>query len=268
MLIALLTFSSCSNEDEPTNLADNATGTYSGYTVASCAYFSNMASDNQTLTITSSETNKVNIKYVSDTWGTITVDDADLSGSDSNILVAGSGKTLMGHAGNEAKEYDCTVEGTIVGKTLSLTFSCPTIMGGLKIEFKQGDVPAEVVVSGTYSGYTEAKSTYFSGMMTDDQTIVVTKNSDDTFTVSYTSDTWGEFTVDNAKAVYSNGSFTLTGSGVTKMGMDGNVKEYDCTLTATIDVEKNNPTFTFSVPSVMGGLEVVFHTGDMPATEE
>lgn len=267
LLMALMTLVACSSNDEPTNLAESTVGSYSGYTVASCGYFSNMIASNQDVTISSSELNKVNISYHSDTWGTITINGADLSGSEGNVRITGTGKSVMAHAGNSAKEYDCTVDGSLIGKTLTITFSCPTVMGGLNIEFKQGDIPAEIVIPGTYSGYTEAKSAYFSGMMADDQTIVITKNSDDTYKVVYSSDTWGEFVIEKAIAKYESDKFNISGSGTTQMGMNGNVKDYDCSLEGAIDPEKENPTFTFSVPTVMGGLTIVFHTGDMPATE-
>ncbi|MFG6386389.1 MAG: calycin-like domain-containing protein [Muribaculaceae bacterium] len=268
LLVIMMAFvSSCSSDDEPKNLAAETTGRYTGYTLASCQYFSNMAASDQVVTITSSEVNKVNISYTSDTWGTMTIDGADLSGGAGSILIKGAGKSSMAHAGSAAKEYDCTVEGSLVGNDLSLTFSCPQVMGGLKIEFKQGDIPAEIVVPGTYSGYTEAKSTYFQGMMADDQQIVITKNTDDTYKVEYSSDTWGDFSVSAATVQYADGKFTVSGKGTTEMGMNGNVKEYECSFEGTIDVAKENPTFTFSVPAVMGGLSIEFHTGKMPATE-
>lgn len=142
MLIALLAFASCNSDDEPTNLAENAVGTYDGYTNASCAYFSDMVAANQTVAITSAELNKVNISYRSDSWGTFTIDAAELSGSEGNIHISGTGKTMMSHAGNEAKEYDCAVEGTIAGNDLSLSIVCPAVMGGLSIAFHTGDVPS------------------------------------------------------------------------------------------------------------------------------
>lgn len=267
LLMMMLAFAACSSDDEQTNLAAGATGNYDGYTVASCNYFSNMVAADQVVKLTSSEVNKVNISYESDTWGTITIDNADLSGSEGNITIKGDGKSLMGHAGNAASEYECSVEGTLIGKELALTFSCPQIMGGLKIEFKQGDVPAEIVVPGTYSGYTEAKCAYFSDKMSDDQTITISQNSDNTFKISYTSDTWGEFTIENATAQYSNGKFTIAGDGTTQMGHNGSVSDYACTVEGTIDVAKEDPTFTFSVPTVMGGLTIIFKSGEMPATE-
>lgn len=142
LLTILITLASCSSDDEPKNLAENATGNYTGYTVASCNYFSNMVSTDQTVKLTSTELNKVNISYESDMWGTITINGADLSGDEGNLSIKGSGKSQMSHAGNTS-EYDCTVEGTLIGKDLSLTFSCPQVMGGLKIGFKQGDMPTD-----------------------------------------------------------------------------------------------------------------------------
>lgn len=266
LLAMLITLASCSSDDDPKDLAKNAVGNYSGYSVASCNYFPNMVSTNQGVRLTSTELNKVNISYESDTWGTITILGADLSGDEGGLLIKGSGISTMTHAGNTS-EYDCSVEGTLVGKDLSLTFSCPQVMGGLKIEFKQGDIPADIIVPGTYSGYTEAKSTYFSGMMADDQKIVITRNENNSYKVVYSSDKWGEFAIDAATVQPINDAFTIKGDGTTKMGMNGNVNEYVCSIEGTIDISKENPTFTFSVPAVMGGLSIVFHTGDMPAEE-
>ncbi|MCM1290541.1 MAG: calycin-like domain-containing protein [Prevotella sp.] len=270
LLMIIFALTSCSNDDnEPINLADNAIGSYEGYTNASAAYFSGMVSDNQTVVVTSDELNKVNISFHSDTWGDITINDAVLAGTDNNMQITGSGKSVMSHAGNAPKEYDCTVEGSLVGKNLSLIFTCPTVMGGLKIEFKQGEIPADIVVPGKYKGYTEASSTYFSGMMADNQEIVITQNDDNaTYKVVYTTDTWGEFLIENATATLKDGKFVVTGKGTTKMGMNGNIKEYDCSIEGSIDSEKETPTFTFSVPSVMGGLSIVFHSGDMPTENE
>lgn len=131
-----------------------------------------------------------------------------------------------------------------------------------------GTVTAAQVVPGTYSGYTEASSKYFSGMMADNQEIVITKNSDESYKVAYSSDSWGDFTIEKATAQYADGKFNISGEGTTQMGMNGNVNNYPCTLSGSIDTDKKDPTFTFSIPAVMGGTTIVFHTGEMPATEE
>lgn len=47
--------------------------------------------------------------------------------------------------------------------------------------------------------------------------------------------------------------------------MNGNVSEYPCTLSGSIDESKENVSFTFTVPGVMGGLTITFTLGDMPA---
>lgn len=269
LLGVMLGMASCSGDDEPANLSEKVVGNYEGYAVASCQYFSNQVSADQKLTIIPSEINKVDISYVSLTWGTITIEGASLSEANGSIAISGSGKSLMGHAGSEAKEYECNVAGTLNSGNIELTFSCPAIMGGLNIEFKQGEIPAEIVLPGNYTGYVEAKSAYFSGMYEDNQKITVAKNSDDTYKVSYVSESFGEFSIDNATVSYNkkNGKFELTGEGTTKMGMGGNVKDYACTLSGGVDPEKNDPVFTFTVPTVMGGLTIEFHTGDMPSAE-
>lgn len=133
------------------------------------------------------------------------------------------------------------------------------------------ETPAQLAaktVPGTYKGYTVANSMYFQDMTAGEQEIVITKNGDDTYKVDYTSDTWGEFAIEAATVSYENGKFSIAGEGATKMGMNGNIKEYGCTLAGTIDADKEDPTFTFTVPTVMGGLTVAFHSGTMPDAAE
>jgi hypothetical protein len=49
----------------------------------------------------------------------------------------------MGHAGATAKEYDCTFTGSVdVAKSnYKLSFSVPSVMGGLTIELNPGTAP-------------------------------------------------------------------------------------------------------------------------------
>lgn len=69
LLIMLMTLISCSSDDEPQNLASETAGSYTGYTVASSQYFSDMVSGEQIVTLSSSGLNKINIKYTSDRGG-------------------------------------------------------------------------------------------------------------------------------------------------------------------------------------------------------
>jgi hypothetical protein len=117
------------------------------------------------------------------------------------------------------------------------------------------------VLPGTYEGYTVANATYFQNMVAEDQKVSIAKNADATYTVTYTSDTWGTFTISPVVATYVSGKYVLAGEGSTQMGMNGNVKEYACTLTGEVDVEKTAPSFLFTVPSVMGGMTIQFYPG-------
>ena len=139
-------------------------------------------------------------------------------------------------------------------------------MGGFTIEFLQGEIPAKVVLPGNYTGYVDAVAQYFpAGMKSDDQSLTIALGDNGEYSLKYSSDTWRTFNIDNIKVENEdNGDFQLSGSGKCTMGMNGSSKDYDCTFTATIDPEKENPEFVFNVPAVMGGLTITFYTGSMP----
>lgn len=118
--------------------------------------------------------------------------------------------------------------------------------------------------AGSYDGYTVANCNYFQNMISADETIVITENTDGTATVSFTSASWGEFTIIEAQASVSEGLCTLSGSGQTQMGMGGNTSSYDCTFTAEIK-SLTDARMEFSIPAVMGGMTLTFQTGDAPA---
>ena len=141
-------------------------------------------------------------------------------------------------------------------------------MGGMNITFTLGEIPVSKLLAGSYEGWTEASCAYFEGMQATDQTLSLTANADDTFTLAYTSDSWGEFSFESLSVTSANGIYTLSGKGVTMMGMDGNVSEYPCTVTGSIDANKENVSFTFTVPGVMGGLTITFTQGEAPAANE
>ena len=263
LLVAIL-MASCSDDDNETiNVATQAVGSYSGYTVASCNYFANQVANNQTVSVALASQGKVNVNLESDTWGSFTIADATVSESNNTLVVTGSGVTKMG-MGDTKKEYSCNLAGTIANGVAELDFTCPQVMGVLTVSFRQGDVPASIVVPGTYAGYTKADCTYFQGMYADAQTLTIEASGNDKYKATYTSETWGEFTVENITTVAEDGKFILSGEGSTMMGMGGNVAEYACSFTGSVDVEKETPTFKFTVPAVMGGLTIEFNTGDMP----
>ena len=75
--------------------------------------------------------------------------------------------------------------------------------------------------AGSYDGYTLASCSYFQNMISADETVVITENTDGTASVSFTSATWGTFTITDAQASVSGDLCTLSGSGQTQMGMGG-----------------------------------------------
>lgn len=271
-LLATAVLSSCSDSDNgtPSNYGAEIAGTYTGYALANAAYFQNQLSQPEQVTITASASaiDEVAVVYRSSSFGTITIAKAKITPANGVYTLAGEGTAQMGMGGNSGS-YACTLSGTMTKDVVKeLTFTCPTVMGGLTMVFKEGEAPASVVIPGSYQGWASAKCAYFQGQNTDNQTLTVTAGDNDTYNIAYTSDTWGEFTVIGAKVTIADGVYTITGEGKTLMGMEGaEKKEYQVTLKATVSADKDTYEFAFTAPAVMGGLTVTLHSGDMPAAE-
>lgn len=118
--------------------------------------------------------------------------------------------------------------------------------------------------AGSYDGYTLASCNHFQNMISPDETVVITKNTDGSASVSFTSATWGTFTITDAQASISGNVCSLSGSGQTQMGMGGSTSTYKCTFTAEIK-SQTDARMEFKIPAVMGGMTIVFRTGDAPA---
>lgn len=272
--IALLT-ASCSDDDnngnESINPAVNVAGTYAGYSEAAFQYTDTpLVSADESLTIqTDADNTTATITYTSSSFGEFTISGTEVTYASGTYTLSGEGSTMMGMSGN-ISEYECTLKGTLneAKNEGTFTFNVPAVMGGMNITFILGEVPVSKLLAGSYKGWTEASCAYFEGMQATDQTLSLTANADDTFTLAYTSDSWGEFSFENLSVTSANGIYTLSGEGVTMMGMDGNVSEYPCTVTGSINANKENVSFTFTVPGVMGGLTITFTQGEAPAANE
>ena len=118
--------------------------------------------------------------------------------------------------------------------------------------------------AGSYNGYTLANCNYFQNRISPDETVVITKNTDGTASVSFTSATWGTFTITDAQASISGNVCSLSGNGQTQMGMGGSTSAYDCTFSAEIK-SQTDARMEFTVPAVMGGMTLTFQTGEAPA---
>lgn len=268
--IALCGAACSESEDEPV-VNDGKTvipGTYSGYTLASCSYFSDMYAGEQTLTISATESGDLSLSYVSDTWGTFEVASLTTAAASGGYAFEGAGSVAMG-MGASTNEYAFTVAGTVDASKsdYTISFDIPGVMGGLTIVMLPGYAPAETVLPGTYNGYTSASCQYFSDSYTDDESLTIAA-SDGTLTLSYVSATWGTFEAASLTASQKNGSYSFDGAGTVAMGMGESTNEYAFTVTGTVDAAKSGYSISFSVPAVMGGLTIVMQPGSAPETEE
>ncbi len=122
-------------------------------------------------------------------------------------------------------------------------------------------------ISGTYHGYSSASCAMFQNMIATDQSLTVTEGSEGTVSVSFISDSWGEFSFPSCTAGQENSVYRVSGSGSTEMGMGGNISEYEASLEAWISEGRDSFEFTFSIPAVMGGLTIRFLSGEAPETD-
>lgn len=271
LLLALATLGSaaCSDNGNADNVpaAADIAGTYGGYALTSCAYFSNTCSADQTVTVTENADGSAAIAFDSD-MGAFLIPDVRIDAAEGGRSLSGEGTAQMGMQGN-VSTYDCTFEGVIASRTeATMRFSVPAVMGGLTIEFRTGEAPADLLLAGTYKGYSAAACAYFQDRYTDDESLRLTANGDGTLAVAFDSSAWGSFSVAGATVGSEGGEYLLSGSGSVAMGMGESTSSYDFTMTGRVDAAKEVYSIAFHVPAVMGGLTVTLLPGTAPATEE
>lgn len=158
LIIAAFMFVACEKEDGVTGNkapANEISGSYTGYSLATFKYSAvPMVTGEEVVAVSENADGSVNLIYNSKQWGEFTVSSAKVSGSNDIYVVTGEGKTLMGMSGDSKKEYECLLNGTVNKKDnkVGFVFSVPSVMGGLNIEFYNGEMPDEYAVSGTYKG--------------------------------------------------------------------------------------------------------------------
>lgn len=264
-LMLMLAFTSCSSDDSND---DNNNGseqfsfseqTYSTWSKVDFAYGS-MYDGNETVNVT-----KEAVTFHSDTWGdgSFTVSSFTRNDNGSYSIAAEGTLAMNGHG--TVKSYDATVTGTIAADAQTFVISVPSVMGGTVLNVTVGELPVAAAVEGTYKGGTYVSAAYFQKQYATENEKAVLKANEalDALSVSYTSETWGEFSYENVVATQNeDGSYTLAGEGKCLMpGMGGGAaKEY----VATFEGKVSNKTLvaTFSVPSVMGGTTVYFNAED------
>ena len=267
MLSAAVFMMACDKDENGSKTVDFA-GNYDGYTLASCNYFQNMISADETVVITENTDGTATVSFTSATWGTFTITDAQASISGNVCSLSGSGQTQMGMGGSTSA-YDCTFTAEIKSQTdARMEFSIPAVMGGMTLTFQTGDAPADLLLAGTYEGYTDADCAYFQNTYTDSERVTLTANGDGTLKVVFESASWGTFTVESATATKEGEEYVFTGSGSVSMGMGGSTSNYDFTLSGRSNAAKDDFSIAFNVPAVMGGLTITLLPGTAPTTEE
>ncbi|MCD8301637.1 MAG: hypothetical protein LUC44_01310 [Prevotellaceae bacterium] len=121
------------------------------------------------------------------------------------------------------------------------------------------DVIDADAVKGTYQGYTSVESAYFTGYYYSDQSMTISKNQDTTYTLSYTNERWGTYTITLTSVTTTQGGYTFSGEGSGVMGDT----TYACTASGTTDVDLRDYTITISSVQVMGGTTITLHPGTL-----
>ncbi len=267
MLSAAVFMMACDKDENGSKTVDFA-GSYNGYTLASCNYFQNMISPDETVVITKNTDGSASVSFTSATWGEFTITDAQASISGNVCSLSGSGQTQMGMGGSTSA-YDCTFTAEIKSQTdARMEFSIPAVMGGMTLTFQTGDAPADLLLAGTYEGYTDADCAMFQDRYTDGESVKLTANGDGSVKVVFESASWGTFTVESATATKEGEEYVFTGSGSVAMGMGESTSNYDFTLSGRTNAAKDDFSIAFNVPAVMGGLTITLLPGTAPATEE
>ena len=258
----------CDKDENGSKTVDFA-GSYNGYTLASCDYFQNRISPDETVVITKNTDGSASVSFTSAMWGTFTITDAQASISGNVCSLSGSGQTQMG-MGESTSTYKCTFTAEIKSQTdARMEFSIPAVMGGMTLTFQTGDAPADLLLAGTYEGYTDADCAMFQNRYTDDENVKLTANGDGSVKVVFESALWGTFTVESATATKEGEEYVFTGRGSVAMGMGGGpATDYDFTVSGSTNAAKDDYSIVFKVPAVMGGLTVTLLPGPAPATEE
>lgn len=267
MLSAAVFMMACDKDENGSKTVDFA-GSYNGYTLASCNYFQNMISADETVVLTKNTDGTASVSFTSATWGTFTITDAQASISGNVCSLSGSGQTQMGMGGSTSA-YDCTFTAEIRSQDdARMEFRIPAVMGGMTLTFQTGDAPADLLLAGTYEGYTDADCAMFQDRYTDGESVKLTANGDGSVKVVFESALWGTFTVESATATKEGEEYVFTGSGSVAMGMGESTSNYDFTLSGRTNAAKDDFSIAFNVPAVMGGLTVTLLPGTAPTTEE
>lgn len=140
MVIVALCTVSCSKDERIPTVVDVA-GTYEGYTLATCAYFQNSCTENESIVVSANADGSAKVTFISESWGEFTIANAQMSANAGVYTLSGNGQTQMGMGGN-ISTYDCSYTAVIHSKeNAQMQFKVPAVMGGLTLDFATGEAP-------------------------------------------------------------------------------------------------------------------------------
>lgn len=144
------TLVSCSSDDDNTDNAEQAkaiAGTYQGYSIGESRMFTDyLMGSNASATITANTDGTINLVYKSGS-GDFTLNNLAVTSK----AFEGEGKVDLAMGGTSSNSYDYTLEGSVNdSKVLTLKVNVPTVMGGMDINFIQGDIPLGYLVASNY----------------------------------------------------------------------------------------------------------------------
>jgi len=120
-----------------------------GWTNANCAYFSDNANDNDSLSIAlNADKTAFTVKYASDTWGTVTFENVSITTTAEGYTFGtaeGIESTIsMPSMGGGMKEYAVLLKESKVSADLEdfeIVMSVPAVMGGTTLTLQDGKAP-------------------------------------------------------------------------------------------------------------------------------
>lgn len=256
LLLGMLSlFSACNNDDDGTNKAQEIAGKYEGYSIGSCAMFTDyVMGEKSVATIVPNEDGTINVTYDSGS-GEFKLNNIKVTSK----TFEGSGQVELSMNDKPAGAKDFTLTGSIdEQQKLTLKVNVPSVMGGLIIEFIQGTLPISYHVSGTYNKEANLSVSVGSTTYPDitDCKVSIKRSSDDTVELTLkglsnlnSSQTGramnlGDFTVTDVKVTSTDNSiFKIEGSINTT---DTNNTPITGTLSGTVSNSETNITFTFN----------------------
>lgn len=122
-------------------------------------------------------------------------------------------------------------------------------------------------IEGSYACYSSASCAYFQDMIGEGDTVTIVAQEENA-DITVKSTTWGTASFSGLTVTEEGDNAILSGNGTIAMpGMDGTVSNYDATVKGTVALDKSTMELTATLPSVMGGMTIVFKNGTAPASK-